>query len=248
MKRKKIVVYHGSDHLIEAPVFGFGTPRNDYGRGYYCTCDLELAKEWACRQGTDGIVSRYELEVETSNLIVKELDDSDARQWLAVLMANRRFVLEDEEDEWLKGAFVRRYAPDLSKVDVVVGYRADDSYFSFAKGFAENSISLEKVQVFLRLGGLGKQVVLLSKKAFGAILYLGCEKVPAHPYFEKSKIRDEEARRRFRLERKAMLDARMKAGGKLPRETFIRDIMADLIAGKEDGSGKEGGNDDEPSL
>ena len=28
----KIDIYHGSDHIIEQPVFGEGKPYNDYGR------------------------------------------------------------------------------------------------------------------------------------------------------------------------------------------------------------------------
>ena len=28
-----IDIYHGSDHIIETPVFGEGKPYNDYGQG-----------------------------------------------------------------------------------------------------------------------------------------------------------------------------------------------------------------------
>ncbi len=29
--------------------FGFGSSTNDYGQGFYCIEDIELAKEWACK-------------------------------------------------------------------------------------------------------------------------------------------------------------------------------------------------------
>ena len=32
-----MILYHGSDHIIEKPVFGEGKSYNDYGRGFYCT-------------------------------------------------------------------------------------------------------------------------------------------------------------------------------------------------------------------
>ena len=53
----KLVLYHGSPGIIEKPVFGKGKAYNDYGRGFYCTEHIELAKEWACTEGTDGIDS-----------------------------------------------------------------------------------------------------------------------------------------------------------------------------------------------
>jgi hypothetical protein len=38
-----ITLFHGSDHIIEKPVFGEGKSYNDYGRGFYCTEHVELA-------------------------------------------------------------------------------------------------------------------------------------------------------------------------------------------------------------
>ena len=39
-------LYHGSKDIIEHPRYGAGKPYNDYGRGFYCTESLDLAKEW----------------------------------------------------------------------------------------------------------------------------------------------------------------------------------------------------------
>lgn len=39
-------IYHGSDHIIEKPKFGYGKPYNDYGIGFYCTQNPNMAKEW----------------------------------------------------------------------------------------------------------------------------------------------------------------------------------------------------------
>ena len=43
-----IDIYHGSVNVVDKPVFGEGKLFNDYGRGFYCTEHIELAKEWAC--------------------------------------------------------------------------------------------------------------------------------------------------------------------------------------------------------
>ena len=38
-------LYHGSDHIISTPEYGVGKSWNDYGKGFYCTESVELAKE-----------------------------------------------------------------------------------------------------------------------------------------------------------------------------------------------------------
>ncbi len=49
-KMKKITLYHGTPDRIVTPKFGGGDDKHDYGRGFYLTENIELAKEWAvCR-------------------------------------------------------------------------------------------------------------------------------------------------------------------------------------------------------
>ena len=54
---KSIIIYHGSTKIIEKPVFGVGNPKNDYGLGFYCIENLELAKEWASTEQHDGFAN-----------------------------------------------------------------------------------------------------------------------------------------------------------------------------------------------
>lgn len=54
-----MILYHGSEKIIETPVYGKGNLRNDYGRGFYCTESEELAKEWACSNHRDGFANVY---------------------------------------------------------------------------------------------------------------------------------------------------------------------------------------------
>ena len=44
------VLFHGSDKVINHPVPGGGNPYNDYGPGFYCTQNRDLAMEWACKE------------------------------------------------------------------------------------------------------------------------------------------------------------------------------------------------------
>lgn len=41
----KIVLFHGSPNKEMAPEYGRGEDRHDYGKGFYLTENIELAKE-----------------------------------------------------------------------------------------------------------------------------------------------------------------------------------------------------------
>ena len=161
----KLTLYHGSPEIIERPLFGKGKTYNDYGKGFYCTESEELAKEWACTEGVDGYANQY--EIETSELKVLNLTSEEYTilHWLALLMTYRKIKLTTpvmrRGAEWLKEQFLI----DIEEYDVIVGYRADDSYFSFARAFVNNEISLKQLSYAMRLGKLGEQFVLKTEKA-----------------------------------------------------------------------------------
>ena len=88
--------------------------------------------------------------------------------------------------------------PDHKNFDLIVGYRADDSYFSFAQDFVAGTISLRKLSEAMRLGKLGEQIVLKSQMAYDQIQFLDATPAGAKTYYEKKAIRDREARREYR--------------------------------------------------
>ena len=81
--------------------------------------------------------------------------------------------------------------------DLIRGYRADDSYFSFAQDFISGSISLRKLSNAMMLGDLDEQIVLKSKKAFDRIAFDGYEIAQSREWYEKRAKRDEDARRQY---------------------------------------------------
>ena len=58
------------------------------------------------------------------------------------------------------------FLPEYEDKDIIIGYRADDSYFAFANAFLNNTLSLAQLEKAMYLGKLGEQIVLKSKKAF----------------------------------------------------------------------------------
>jgi len=193
-----IDIYHGSVNVVEKPVFGGGKINNDYGRGFYCTEHIDLAKEWACASNTDGYANHYQLD--RSGLKVLNLNSSDYNilNWLAILLENRKFNVSEGLPQRAKDYLLENFKVDYRNYDIIIGYRADDSYFSYANDFVNNTLSLSDLSEAMRLGKLGEQVVLKSKKAFDALTFVEAINAPRQEFFAKYKSRDEEARSKYR--------------------------------------------------
>ena len=70
---------------------------------------------------------------------------------------------------------INNFSLPLNDYDIIIGYRADDSYFSFVEAFLNNTISYQRLSEALRLGNLGTQIAIKSKKAFNQLTFLGYE-------------------------------------------------------------------------
>lgn len=199
----KRILYHGSPDIIEKPVFGKGKPYNDYGHGFYCTEHIELAKEWACTEGVDGYANQYEIDTRGLSVLDLSSDDYTILNWLALLMRHRLGRLSAPVAKQGRDYLLQNFLPDFEKYDAIIGYRADDSYFSFARAFVSNTISLKQLGNAMRLGKLGEQFVLKSPKAFDAIRFLGYTVADNAVYYAKRKVRDDEARAAYAKELEA---------------------------------------------
>lgn len=190
----RLTLYHGSSQIIETPEFGKGKTYNDYGQGFYCTEEIELAKEWACLEGIDGYVNRYSIALDSLNILDLRVPSYSILHWLTLLTENRQITISTpmmkKGISWLQ----ERFHIDIAPYDAIIGYRADDSYFSFARAFLSNQISLNQLSYAMKLGKLGDQFVLKSKKAFQKLRFEGYESVESSLYYAKRKSRDEEAR------------------------------------------------------
>ncbi len=218
-----MVLYHGSQEIVRKPIYGGGKPHNDYGSGFYCTESPDMGREWAVRKDQDGFLNKYKLD--TSGLSVLDLlsDEYTILHWLTILVENRTFempsVLADEAKEYL----IAYFRPDYDDYDIIVGYRADDSYFSFARDFLNGAISYRQLGSAMHLGKLGTQIVIKSEKSFEKITFSGYESVSSDEWYPLREKRDNDAREQyFDLERNrrqpgdiyitTILDDQMKPG------------------------------------
>ena len=214
----KLVIYHGSKDIIDKPYYHGGKAENDYGFGFYCTESIELAKEWSCSNNeSNGFANKYSIDLEGLAI----LDLTDARysilNWIAVLLKHRTFDLSSEISVQAREYLLNNFYIDISKYDIVVGYRADDSYFSFARDFVNNTISVRQLSQAMELGQLGKQFVIVSERAFDRLQFEGFESADRLEYFARRKSRDEKAREEYlKRTRKSMA---------LNNDLFVIDII-----------------------
>lgn len=164
----KIILYHGTPDKVVTPKYGRGNDKHDYGRGFYLTESIELAKEWAvCRPNdTNGWVHKYELDCD--GLKILDFQGSDVLTWLAELMKHRD-AADSKRYRMLAVKFIEKYGIDTSEYDVIKGWRANASYFYIAKEFVRDNIDVDILEELLSLGGLGIQYCIKSELAYSKL-------------------------------------------------------------------------------
>ena len=214
-----IQLLHGTDHIIEVPDINIGNPHNDYGRGFYCTRVEEMAREWACKKNTDGFVNVYDFDEDGLKVLNLLSGNHTVLNWIALLLQFRTFKLDSEVAVDAREYIIEHYSVDLSGYDIVVGYRADDSYFQYAESFVSNTLPLRSLNKALRLGKLGEQTVVISQRGFERLKFVDAYSVDKNVYYPKFLDRDTKARDTYRKKTKSYRD-----------DIFVLDILREEMS------------------
>ena len=172
-------IYHGSEFIIEKPEYNKGNIHNDYGLGFYCCNNKELAKEWAARKSGHGFINKYSIRDDRLKILdLSKPPYDNVLYWVALLMHNR-VLSSDLKDNYPRELeyLEKEYLIDVSSFDIVIGYRADDSYFRFPEAFVRSEITLESLNKIFQAGDLGKQYVLISERSFGLVHFIDYQEV-----------------------------------------------------------------------
>ena len=122
--------------------------------------------------------------------------------WLTLLLQNRAFPLTSDLAIEGKEYLINNFYVPYEDFDIIIGYRADDSYFSYAQDFLNGTISLRKLENAMKLGKLGEQFVLKSKKAFSLLHFIEAEEARKDVWYPAKLTRDTNAREEYFLSRK----------------------------------------------
>lgn len=197
-------IYHGSEKKIRKPIYHYeeSNRHNDYGVGFYCAQNIDMAKEWANRTTRNGFANKYLLD--ERGLKILDLTDKNkfsVLNWIAILIHNREISENDQIDFADALSYLEKYYINVEEYDVIIGYRADDTYFRFPLMFVRNILTYERLEEIYLLGNLGKQYVLISEKAFKRIKFV--DAIPAElVFFERYRRKKDGADNSYReLER-----------------------------------------------
>lgn len=195
----KLILYHGSPNEIIVPTYGKGEDKHDYGKGFYLTENLQLAKEWAvCRpDNTNGWVHKYELDI--TDLKIFDFQEHNILSWLAELMKHRD-ASDSKRYRVLSKQFIEKFGIDISEYDVVKGWRANASYFYIAREFVRDNIDVEILEELLLLGNLGIQYCIKSEFAYSKLKEIKTDLISVNydEFNAKYNERDKEARENMR--------------------------------------------------
>ena len=196
---EKVILFHGTPAETVVPTYGLGDEKHDYGKGFYLTEDIELAKEWAvCRPDKqNGWVHKFALELD--GLRILDFQKLDVLAWIAELMRHRH-ASDSKRYRVLSAKFIDRYGVDTEGYDVIKGWRANASYFYIAKEFVRDNVDVDILEDLLSLGGLGIQYCLKTPKAYENLEedYDGIIKVDYDEFNVKYNQRDAVARDKMR--------------------------------------------------
>lgn len=207
-----MIFYYGADRMVEKPVYNYkdGNPNNDYGLGFYLTKEKEKAILWAS-QYDNGYCIKYDVNLTKLKVLYLNTNkEEDVLLWISILV-NNRFSKEEIENykdtiNWLN----KHYHVNLDDYDVIVGYRADDSYFLYSRDFVSNELSIDALSKAMKLGKLGLQYCLKSKKAFQNIETIEYEKVEKSDNYktfrEKVKLEYEKTKKADDIHNKRLID------------------------------------------
>lgn len=190
----RIIIYHGSETIIEKPEFNKTNKNADYGNAFYCTDDINAAMEWASKKSGNGFANKYRFDARGLKII--DLTKLSVLNWVAILLHHRDIDPSFASDYAKELEFLEKnYYIDVRDYDVVIGYRADDSFFTFPMMFVESRIRVVKLEDIYNLGFLGKQIAIISERAFGRLKYIGSIKSnPVHKDKYINRITDANAR------------------------------------------------------
>lgn len=108
-----MILYHGSNMLIEKIDLSKSKPHKDFGRGFYLSDNdsqaMQMAVYKSMQLGGNPIVSEFEFDE-------KAMDQSGLRVK----------IFKDYSEEWADFVFANREGRNVEKYDIVYGPIADD--------------------------------------------------------------------------------------------------------------------------
>lgn len=150
-----MIVYHGSNIVVEKPDVNHSFRPLDFGKGVYVTTVREQAVRWANRKavvnGSTPILNVYEMSEFPASLLKKSFPD-DLEEWM-------NFVCDCRDGK-----------PEYAKYDIIMGKVANDKVFRvvdmYHSGIWDLKRALEEIKVYPNYD----QIAFITQRAIDILL------------------------------------------------------------------------------
>ena len=131
-----MILYHGSNMIVEKPIASKGKLSVDFGQAFYVTSDYDQAKRWANqvklrRSSGTAYISEYEVDDKAFEMLHVLRFEKANTKWLRFVADNRRCIYNGE------------------KYDVVFGPVANDNTMPvvnmYINGFIDEEYAIKKL-------------------------------------------------------------------------------------------------------
>lgn len=155
-----MIIYHGSNVVVEEPKILQSERMLDFGTGFYTTSKKEQAIEWAAqvakrREVKEQILSVYELDIESAkrDLTIIRFDKPDGK-WLDFVCANRKG--RDTAESY----------------DMVIGPVADDKVYTVVQFYENGVYDKEEAIRRLKVEALFDQILFHTERALDYLRFI----------------------------------------------------------------------------
>jgi len=155
-----MIVYHGSNTIVETPNLDLSRKNLDFGPGFYTTENkdqaIEFARKVAIRKRQKPpIVNVYDFDIETAEKVLDIMKFSAPdRVWLDFVHENRR------------GTYTEK------AYDLIIGHVANDDVFETLILYEQGVLNAEQTLEALKIRDLYSQFVFKTEKALSSLKFI----------------------------------------------------------------------------
>lgn len=146
----KLILYHGSQEIVEFPEIRLQRYNKDFYFGFYCTNIKSQAVRWAARFDGKGYLSEFEYTPD-------------------IKLNVRTFY--DMTEEWLDFIVDCRLGKPHN-FDIVEGPMANDTIFNYVQDFADQKISREAFWALAKFSRPTHQISFHTARALATLRFI----------------------------------------------------------------------------
>ena len=116
LSQRKIALFHGSLDAVGWPQLSKCRAANDFGKCFYCTEEMDLAKEWSCQYGKTGVVSGYILKMDGLKIVNLNSEQYHTLNWIGTLLEHRQPNNLDDDSKEARDYLIQNFAVEAMRL------------------------------------------------------------------------------------------------------------------------------------